>query len=405
MPLKQGSSKEVIEENTAESIKAGHSPEQAAAIAYKEAGQTDAMDKSMRVVDDNGFFEVKDNPLSKVGVFPYSGRMVRDTQNPDKIYNVYRPAEELSSQDCIDSFKLLPWFDEHVMVGIKKEGRMTAEQKGVQGVIGEDIYFKDNTLFGNIKVFSQNLANLIENGKIELSCGYTCKYEFATGTHNGVQYDAIQRNIRGNHLALVEEGRMGSEVAVLDSMVFTFDAKELFMADKVKDEKTKPDVKTEEVKTEDEKTEEETGMDTGSLEDRLSKIEATLAKLMPLEKVEHGEALDEKTEEEDAMDKKEIPVMDAAEIKKTVMKEIGERDRLASKVSAVVGVFDHSEMDLAGVAKYAVDKLELDCMDGAEVATINGYLAGAAKAMPVVSVMDSKAKTGNDIQSYLKGDK
>lgn len=39
MPLKKGSSQKVISENTAELIKAGHSKEQAAAIAYREAGE------------------------------------------------------------------------------------------------------------------------------------------------------------------------------------------------------------------------------------------------------------------------------------------------------------------------------------------------------------------------------
>jgi hypothetical protein len=44
MPLKKGSSKETIEANIAELIKAGHDPKQAAAIAYREAGiASDAM--------------------------------------------------------------------------------------------------------------------------------------------------------------------------------------------------------------------------------------------------------------------------------------------------------------------------------------------------------------------------
>lgn len=40
MPLKQGSSQKVISENIGELIKAGHKPKQAAAIAYREAGET-----------------------------------------------------------------------------------------------------------------------------------------------------------------------------------------------------------------------------------------------------------------------------------------------------------------------------------------------------------------------------
>ena len=40
MPLKQGSSEKAISENIAELIRSGRSPEQAAAIAYKQAGKS-----------------------------------------------------------------------------------------------------------------------------------------------------------------------------------------------------------------------------------------------------------------------------------------------------------------------------------------------------------------------------
>jgi hypothetical protein len=53
-------------------------------------------------------------------------------------------------------------------------------------------------------------------GKIrELSCGYTCRLEPTKGvTDEGEEYDAIQRDIRGNHVALLPPGtgRAGSDV-------------------------------------------------------------------------------------------------------------------------------------------------------------------------------------------------
>ena len=39
----------------------------------------------------------------------------------------------------------------------------------------------------------------------------------------------IQTDIRANHLALVEAGRNGSDVAVQDALKFTLDSKELLM--------------------------------------------------------------------------------------------------------------------------------------------------------------------------------
>jgi hypothetical protein len=85
--------------------------------------------------DRNGFKEIKDNPLSKVGVFPYLGKEIPGAPDPTAIYYVYRPEEELAHPDCINSFKLLPWVDEHTLLG-DLPGAVPAEQKGVHGVIG-----------------------------------------------------------------------------------------------------------------------------------------------------------------------------------------------------------------------------------------------------------------------------
>ncbi len=183
-----------------------------------------------RAIDTNGWIEIRDNPLSKVGVFPYLGRSI-GAPEPDRVYMVYRPEKELSDPECIESFRLLPWVDEHEMLGDPDTGYTAPEKKGIHGVIGEEVYYENGVLKGNLKIFSESLAALINSGKRELSAGYRCQYEFTTGQYNGQHYDAIQRTIRGNHLASVKEGRMGPDVAVLDHMTFTFDAKELCMPD------------------------------------------------------------------------------------------------------------------------------------------------------------------------------
>ena len=236
MPLQKGSSEETISNNIKELIDAGHSPAQAKAIAYSEAGKDEK--ESKRELDINGWTLIKDNPISKVGVFEYSGAQISPELEPDKIYKVYRPESELSNDECIESFKLVPWINEHVMLGNDADSGLTpAEEKGVEGVIGEEVHFKDGYLLGNIKVFSKNLSELINDGKIELSIGYRCEYDIQSGSFNGVRYDAVQKNIRGNHIALVEEGRSGPDVAVLDHFKFTFDAAELKMADANKETK------------------------------------------------------------------------------------------------------------------------------------------------------------------------
>ena len=50
----------------------------------------------------------------------------------------------------------------------------------------------------------------------ELSCAYRYDPDFTQGTYDGQRYDFVMRNIRGNHVALVEEGRAGPDVVVAD---------------------------------------------------------------------------------------------------------------------------------------------------------------------------------------------
>lgn len=177
-------------------------------------------------VDHNDFWYIKDNPLSKVGVFPYLGKQISSELEPDKIYQVYRPAEELLSEETINSFKLLPIVDDHTMLG-SEPGMTPAEEKGVHGTSGSDVYGKDGKLYGDLKIYSETLKDEIEAGKKELSMGYFCDYELTPGTFDGQHYDAVQRNIRGNHIALVEEGRMGPDVRVMDRKITMDSMKEI----------------------------------------------------------------------------------------------------------------------------------------------------------------------------------
>lgn len=181
-------------------------------------------EQSKRTVDWNGFMEVKDNPISKIGVYPYLGSEIPGAEDPDRIYYVYRPAEELARQETIDSFKLMPFIDEHEILG--KSG-MPAERKGMQGTIGEQVYYDDPYLRGNIKIHSSAAQSLIKAGKVELSPCYGCDWVKGDGTFDGKPYQYTQRNIMGNHLALVEEGRTGPDVAVQDHRKFTLDSSRL----------------------------------------------------------------------------------------------------------------------------------------------------------------------------------
>ena len=362
--------------------------------------------KSAREIDTNGWIEIKKNPISKCGVFPYLGGSIPiKGLDPEKFYNVYRSAEELNDPETIESFKLLPWVDDHAMIGPKED--MAAEIKGIHGVTGEDVFFEYPFLYSNLKLFSENLAKKIESSKNELSIGYKCDWFLEDGVYNGMPYQIVQRKLRGNHLASVNEGRSGHQVAVLDH-------KETLDGVSKMDEEKKDEAVL------------------SSLEAIVKRLEASLEKLIGAQEKEEAEiaadereemkedeyAEDEKEEKKDEKEeetpKEEGKAMDAAELTKNIFSEISRRDALAKRAfkDERVGVFDASEMTLEETARYVVKKLGISCPKGHENSVLSGYFAAASVSKPVEtgtnaragSAMDGKSVKSPQIKKFLHGE-
>lgn len=176
-----------------------------------------AQDK--KEIDINGYWLIKDNPMTKAGVFPYLGKQISPELEPDKIYQVLRPKEELTKPETLKSLELIPLLNDHEMVG---KDFTPVEEKGSHGTTGQNVKVKGNMITNDLRLLSEVIKDEVESGKKDLSMGYRCRYELTPGEYNGQHYDAIQRDILYNHIALVDEGRMGSDVRVMDS--FTFDS-------------------------------------------------------------------------------------------------------------------------------------------------------------------------------------
>lgn len=368
---------------------------------------------SKRIIDDNGWINIHANPLTKVGVFDYLGAEIGGDE-PDRIYKVYRPEDELRNPETIDSFKLLPFVDEHTWVG---DGGMPTEKKGVQGIIGENIIYKKPYLYGNIKILSESLKTALAGGKVELSAGYKCRYDFESGEFEGQQYDAIQRDIRANHLALVERGRSGSDVAVLDAkLTITFDTSELLpmnleeilaavaaLSDEEKASllsKLSPTTEDEtlEEETEDALTDTEEAVQASVLESvaevltAAAEQDAGAVAEAAADIVEEAPALEEATQAMDSMRKQikklqsQIQSMDEG----AILKRIAERDELVTRVKPHTGTFDHAMMTHDAVAQYGVKKLGIKCAPGTEAIALDAWLQGQKPAVSQ-KAMDSKS--------------
>ena len=108
-----------------------------------------------------------------------------------------------------------------------------------------------------------------------------------------------------------------------------------------------------------------------------------------------------KDEDEDKDDEKKSG-MDEAVIAKLIQKNIAKKSKLYEKLSAQVGAFDHSDMDLDQLAKYGCKKLSLEVEKESRVQFLEAYLLG--KGASKTAAMDmATARKGNFVQRYLKG--
>lgn len=172
---------------------------------------------SVRTMDDNGFMHIRISPFTKEQVAPYYGREIPGYRelglDPDKIYYGYRPAEELSKPETVASINGIPVQLRHHAEFADAPARETRV-----GATGTDAEWRAPYLMNSLTVFDADAQKAINSGALrELSMAYHYRPEMKAGEFDGQHYDFIMRDIRGNHLALVEEGRAGADVLVYDS--------------------------------------------------------------------------------------------------------------------------------------------------------------------------------------------
>lgn len=152
--------------------------------------------------------------FARSGIYEYAGRDVGKPEKP--VVRVYRPEEEVFSQDAMASFAHRPITNDHPD-GMVDAANWKREAVGfTDGRVARDGDFVVIPMMVTDKAAIED----VDAGKQELSAGYACDIDFSPGqTDSGEQYDAVMRNIRGNHIAIVDRGRAGSECRIGDSFV------------------------------------------------------------------------------------------------------------------------------------------------------------------------------------------
>ena len=172
---------------------------------------------SRRTKDENGFLRVDGNHITKEIVNPYYGREIPGWKerglDPDRIYYGYRAGEELAK--AVKTFEGLP-----LLMGHHVESAVDPQKAYRVGSSGTDATWNQPYIDISIFVTDADAIRAIENDKArEISCAYLYDPDFTPGTYDGQDYDFVMRNIRGNHIALVEEGRAGADVVVADAQI------------------------------------------------------------------------------------------------------------------------------------------------------------------------------------------
>lgn len=168
---------------------------------------------TQRRYTDEGFLEVPAF-IARPGIQEYNAFELGLTdRDPTVVVRVYRPPEAVFEQASLDSFSNKPVTNNHPPGLIDSNNAI----KFAVGHTGKQIAKVEGKVQATLHVISKEAIDEIEAGKTQLSNGYTADVTFSPGvTPDGDSFDALQHNIRGNHIAIVDRARGGPELQVFD---------------------------------------------------------------------------------------------------------------------------------------------------------------------------------------------
>ncbi|MFT4056164.1 MAG: DUF2213 domain-containing protein [Novosphingobium sp.] len=152
--------------------------------------------------------------FARSGVYQYAGSEVG---RPDlSSVNVYRPESEVFDQAAMASFAHKAITVGHPAQAVTADNWSAHSAGWTEGKIARDGEFVEIPLM----LADASAVRAYESGEArELSAGYTSELVWGDGVApDGTRYQATMRQIRGNHIALVAQGRAGSSCRIGDSM-------------------------------------------------------------------------------------------------------------------------------------------------------------------------------------------
>lgn len=149
-------------------------------------------------------------PVARTGAQDYLPSELGLPGPDDHLVPVLRPPEEVFAPACLASFEGMPVTDDHPSApeGVTLEN-IRFLQKGHAHNVRRGGPGQEDLLLADLIVTDPRLIDEILAGKREISCGYNYVLCEEDGRY-------LQREIRGNHVAVVDSGRAGPRVSIQD---------------------------------------------------------------------------------------------------------------------------------------------------------------------------------------------
>lgn len=161
-------------------------------------------------------FLVATATIARTGIQTYRAFELglKDDADPMREIRVFRPDSEVFEAESMASFARKPVTDDHPadLVTSQNARQLT------RGFTGDQVTRDNDLLRTSITITDREMIEAVQGGKRETSNGYEADIEFTDGTTpDGEAFDAIMRNIRGNHVAIVDAGRCGPSCRIGDN--------------------------------------------------------------------------------------------------------------------------------------------------------------------------------------------
>ena len=156
-----------------------------------------------------GFLVCHDVPIARTGTQLYTGQEVPIDPGPDGLIRIDRPPEEVFRPETLTSFEGKPVTVEHPNDFVTPEnwGRVAV---GITTNVRRGDGVADDLLIADLVITDKAAIEYVNKTLPEVSAGYEAVYQ-QTDAGRGVQRDIV-----GNHVALVERGRAGPRCSIQD---------------------------------------------------------------------------------------------------------------------------------------------------------------------------------------------